>query len=210
MQIGIIGSGHVGGTLGSRWARKGHEVVFGSRRPESQDIKDLIAKSGRTATAAPLAKAARSADILLLATPWPETRHVLNGLGDLTGKIVIDATNPLLPDLSGLELGTTTSAAEQVAQWAKGAFVVKAFNTVGFGIMADPVFEAARVAMFYCSDHQETKSKVKPLIEELGFDALDAGPLTQARVLEPFALLWISLAHGQGFGVDIAFQFLRR
>ena len=148
--------------------------------------------------------------MLLLATPWPSTKAVLEGLGDLTGKVLINATNPLLPDLSGLEVGTTTSAAEQVAGWARGAKVVKAFNTVGFNIMANPAFGADRPVMFYCGDDAAAKQTVRPLVEQLGFEAVDAGPLSQARVLEPFALLWISLAYAQGQGRDIAFKLLRR
>jgi len=123
---------------------------------------------------------------------------------------VIDVTNPVLPDLSGLSLGTTTSAAEQVAQWASGARVVKAFNTVGFNIMADPSFGASRALLFYCGDDAPAKQIVKSLAAELGFDPEDAGPLRQARLLEPFALLWISLAYGQGYGREFAFQLLRR
>lgn len=97
-----------------------------------------------------------------------------------------------------------------VAKWATGAKVVKAFNTVGFNIMADPRFEGGRTAMFYCGDDAKAKSTVAGLINELGFEALDAGPLTQARLLEPFALLWISLALQYGYGREIAFQLLRR
>jgi predicted dinucleotide-binding enzyme len=91
-----------------------------------------------------------------------------------------------------------------------GAKVVKAFNTVGFNIMANPAFGADRPVMFYCGDDAAAKQTVRPLVEQLGFEAVDAGPLSQARVLEPFALLWISLAYAQGQGRDIAFKLLRR
>jgi predicted dinucleotide-binding enzyme len=214
MSIGIIGSGNVGGTLGTRWAQAGHQVIFGSRNPGSEEIQQLIAGSGgsqgRPARAASLADAVRSSEVLLLATPWPATKDVLQGLGDLAGKVLIDATNPLLPDLSGLALGTTTSAAEQVAGWAPGAKVVKAFNTVGFNIMADTAFGVDRPVMFYCGDDAASKQTVKPLVEQLEFQAVDAGPLAQARLLEPFALLWISLALVHGQGREMAFKLLRR
>src|SRR5579872_6487392 len=99
MKIGIIGSGNVGGALGSRWAKVGHEVIFGSRDPQGIEMQQLSAKaSGKTRTAS-LAEAVRDAEVLLLAMPWQVTQHVIAGLGDLTGKILIDATNPLLPDL---------------------------------------------------------------------------------------------------------------
>jgi len=208
MRIGIIGSGNVGGTLGQRWSKAGHQVIFGSRNPSSDEMRQLVAHSG--GRAASFQDAAAESELLLLATPWPATQSVVTGLGDLNGKVVIDATNPLLPDLSGLEIGTSTSAGEQVAGWTPGARVVKALNTVGYNIMADPAFGADRPVMFYCGDDSAAKKTVAGLVSELGFDAVDAGPLTQARLLEPFALLWISLAYAQGQGREIAFKFMRR
>jgi len=210
MKIGIIGSGNVGGALGSRWAKLGHEVVFGTRDPQSSDMKQLLGRAGGQSRVATHADAARGNEVLLLATPWPTTEQIIAGLGELSGKILIDATNPLLPDLSGLTHGTTTSAGEQVASWARGAKVVKAFNTVGANIMADPTFDGRKPVMFYCGNDAEAKKVVKKLVDELGFEAVDAGPLTQARLLEPFALLWISLAYAQGMGRDFAFELLRR
>jgi predicted dinucleotide-binding enzyme len=210
MKIGIIGSGNVGGTLGGRWAKLGHEVIFGTRNPQGSDVQQLAAKaSGKTSVAA-LADAAREGEVVLLSTPWPATQQIIAGLGDLKGKILIDATNPLLPDLSGLTHGTTTSGGEQVASWARGAKVVKAFNTVGANIMANSSFDGHKPVMFYCGDDAEAKQVVKKLIDELIFEAMDAGPLTQARLLEPFALLWISMALVQGLGQDFAFELLRR
>lgn len=126
------------------------------------------------------------------------------------GKVLIDATNPLLPNLAGLEVGTSSSGAELIASWAPGARVVKAFNTFGANVMATPEFGGARPVLFYCGDDGAAKSAVGELAEAIGFDAKDAGPLRQARLLEPFALLWISLAMAQGYGWDIAFQLLKR
>lgn len=206
MRIGILGSGNVGGTLGTRWAQGGHEVVFSSREPGSPQMQELVGRAGKRARAAGTAETAAGAEVVLVATPWPATRAVLSTAGDLSGKIVIDATNPLLPDLSGLELGTTTSAAEAVAGWVPGARVVKAFNTVGYMVMANPVINGQKVALCYCGDDGAAKRVTGQLAAELGFDAVDAGPLTQARVLEPFALLWISLAIKQGFGVQWGFK----
>ncbi len=210
MKIGIIGSGNVGGALGTRWAELGHEVTFGSRNPNSDAMKQLVAGTGGKASAAMSADVARDNEVLLLSTPWPAAREVLASLGDLNGKTLIDATNPLLPTLQGLELGTATSAGEQVAAWAPGAKVVKAFNTVGFNIMENPAFGSDKPVMFYCGDDAGVKETVKQLTEELGFDPVDAGPLTQARLLEPFALLWISLAYGRGLGREIAFKLMWR
>ncbi len=210
MKIGIIGSGNVGGALGGRWAKLGHEVIFGTRNPQGSDVQQLAAKaSGKTSVAA-LADAAREGEVVLLSTPWPATQQIIAGLGDLSGKILIDATNPLLPDLSGLTHGATTSGGEQVAGWARGAKVVKAFNTVGANILANSTFDGHKPVMFYCGDDAEAKQVVKKLIDELIFEAVDAGPLRQARLLEPFALLWISMALVHGLGRDFAFELLRR
>lgn len=215
MKIGIIGSGNVGGTLGIRWAKGGHQVVFGSRDHKAEDLQQLLARAGSNAQAGRPQDAVKSGEVLLLATPWPATKEIVQGLGDLSGKVVIDATNPLLPGLSGLALGPTTSAAEQVAGWARGAKVVKAFNTVGSNIMENPAFGANKTGqdkpvLFFCGDDASAKAKVKQLVDELGFEGIDAGPLTQARLLEPFALLWISLAYQAGLGREIAFKLLRR
>jgi len=210
MTIGMIGSGNVGGALGTRWAKVGHEVVFGTRDPKSKEVQQLVAAAGGKTRAATMADTARAGEVLLLATPWPATQQILAGLGNLNGKVLIDATNPLLPDLSGLTHGTTTSGSEQVAGWARGAKVVKAFNTVGANIMANTSFGAGRPVLFYCGDDAAAKQAVKPLIEALGFEAVDAGPLSQARLLEPFALLWISMALVHGLGREFAFQLLRR
>ena len=210
MKIGIIGSGNVGGVLGSRWAKLGHEVVFGTRNPQGPGVQQLAARASGKTGVATHANAATDSEVLLLATPWPATRQIVEGLGDLNGKILIDATNPVLPDLSGLTHGATTSGGEQVASWVRNAKVVKAFNTVGANIMADPSFDGHKPVMFFCGDDAEAKQVVKTLIDELVFEAVDAGPLTQARLLEPFALLWMSLALAQGMGRDFAFELLRR
>jgi len=210
MKIGIIGSGNVGGTLGTRWAQGGHTVTFSSRTPDSAAMKALLQTAGPDATAASARATVQSSDVLLLASPWPATKSMLNAAGDLSGKILIDATNPILPDLSGLEAGTSTSAGEMVAGWCPGAKVVKAFNTIGSSIMADPNMNGTPALMFYCGDDDAAKQVVHQLATELGFDAEDAGPLKQSRLLEPFAMLWISLAFTRGYGREFAFQVIRR
>ena len=210
MKIGIIGAGQVGGTLGRAWAAKGHQVVFGVRDPRAPKVQELVTATGGTARAASPPEAAAHGAVVLLATPWAAAQAALRGAGDLTGKILIDATNPLRPDLSGLTLGHTTSAAEEVARWAPGAKVVKAFNTIGAQHMANPRFGTQSASMLICGDDAAAKKAVLALAEVLGFDPVDAGPLAQARLLEPLAMLWISLAYAYGHGPDIAFKLLRR
>lgn len=146
---------------------------------------------------------------MLLATPWGAAQDALRAAGDLKGKILVDATNPLKPDFSGLALGHTTSAGEEVARWAPGARVVKAFNTIGAQHMTDPRIAGQRPSMFVCGDDPAAKQTVAGLAEALGFEPVDAGPLTQARLLEPLAMLWISLAYAHGLGTNIGFRLLR-
>jgi len=190
MNIGILGNGNVGGTLGKRWADIGHQVVFASRDPASIE-------------------GAAKADVVVVALPFEAAREVLEPL-DLNGKIVLDATNPLLPNLAGLAVSGTTSAAEQVAQWARGASVVKVFNTTGANNMADPIYNGEAATMFYCGDDAGAKAVAKRLASELGFEAIDAGPLSNARLLEPLAMLWIWLAYPGGQGREMAFKLVRR
>ena len=210
MRIAIIGSGNVGGTLGTRWARNGHTVTFSSRNSGSLEMKRLVEEAGPTARAGSVAEAAAGCELLLLATPWPAAREALASAGDLSGKILIDATNPLLPRLAGLEFGNNTSGAEQVAGWARGAKVVKAFNTVGFNIMANPRFNGRAAILFFCGDDPAAKHAVRDLAAELGFEPEDAGPLARARLLEPFALLWITLSMTPGHSREFAFQLMKR
>jgi predicted dinucleotide-binding enzyme len=210
MKIGIIGAGNVGGTLGKAWANKGHRVFYGVQRPQDDKVRELGKASGPNAQAGSPAEAAAFGEVVVLATPWPATPAAIQSAGSLAGKIVIDCTNPLKPDLSGLEVGHTTSGAEKVAEWANGARVFKAFNTTGFNIMADPVINGTRTVMFVCGDDEAAKPAVLQLAADVGFDAVDAGKLTQARLLEPWALLWISLAFQGATGRDFGFALLRR
>lgn len=205
MKIAVIGAGHVGSALGAGWVRAGHEVVFGVREPHSEKAAAL------PAPAALPAEAVVGAEVVLLATPWPATEAVLASLGDLTGKVLLDATNPLNADHTGLTHGHTTSGGEQVAAWAPGARVVKIFNTTGAQNMANPsAYTAGSVVLFYCGDDPDAKQIAHTLAAALGLDPIDAGPLSQARLLEPYALLWISLAYRHGLGPGFALHLMRR
>lgn len=204
MRIGIVGAGSVGSALGRGWARAGHEVRYGVRAPGSSKVADPDAPVGT------VAEAAAFAEVLVLAVPWGGAESAVRAAGDLAGKVLLDCTNPLLPNLGGLAVGHTTSAGEQVAGWASGARVVKIFNTTGANNMADPRYGGEGVTMFYCGDDPGAKEVAARLAADLGFEPVDAGPLAAARLLEPLALLWISLAYRQGLGREIAFKLLRR
>lgn len=190
MRITIVGAGNVGGTLGRRWAERGHEVRYAGR-------DDIAAQTA-------------GAEVVVLATPWGALPAVARQLAGLQGVVLVDATNPIAPGFT-LDRGPAgESGAERLAALVPGARVVKAFNTVGFNVMADPVFDGQPATMCYCGDDGDARRIVHGLAADLGFDPVDAGPLAQARFLEPFALLWITLAMKQGLGREMAFRLLRR
>jgi 8-hydroxy-5-deazaflavin:NADPH oxidoreductase len=210
MKLAILGTGGVGSALGTRWAAAGHAVTYGSRTPSSEKCQQLVAKTGPNAAAKPSREAIAGADAILFAVPWPVARETLTQLGDLSGRTLIDCTNPLLSDMSGIELGHVISAGEQIAAWAPGAKVVKAFNSASTKVMLNPQFGEHRATMFYCGDDAAAKLTVRQLIDDVGFDPVDAGSLTSSRYLEPLAMLYIHLAFRQGFGSNCAFKIMRR
>jgi predicted dinucleotide-binding enzyme len=198
MKIAIIGPGNVGTALGEGFAKHGHEVAYGARdvakHPESKPIQE----------------AAGWAEVVVLAVPWEAAKNAIDEAGGLAGKIVIDATNPLKPQLAGLELGTETSAGEMVQEWAPEARVVKAFNTIGFNIMEDSSFPDGNPVLFYCGNDSGARKVVDQLAGELGFEPQDLGSIEQCRLMEPFALLWITLAYKAGLGREFAFRLIKR
>lgn len=212
MKIAVIGSGNVGGTLGRRWAENGHEVFFGVRDVHDAKVQTLLAAAKGRAKAVSVAEAIKAATVVVLATPWDAVQKVLETSGDLTSKIVVDCTNPLVfaDGTLKLTIGFTTSGGEQVAQWAKGAKVVKSFNTTGWENMANPTYGDQAATMFLCGDDADAKKVVMELIENLGFEACDTGGLLMARYLEPTAMVWILMGRMQGKGADFAFKILTR
>jgi len=213
MKLAIIGAGNVGGTLGTAWAQKaGHEIFFGVRDAKSEKTQALLSKIGGKARAGTAAEAAAFGDFIVLTTPWPQTEAAVGSMGNVSGKIILDATNPLVRAADGisLEIGHSTSAGEKVQAWAKGASVFKTLNTTGFGNMANPIFNGVKSVMFVAGDDAANKPKVIALVGELGFDVIDAGPLRNARLLEAHAMLWIDLALVRGLGRDWAFARVKR
>lgn len=183
--------------------------MFGSRDPQSAKVHTLLGTIGAGARAGSVRQAAQFGAVVVLATPWHATEAAITAAGNLSGKIVLDVTNPLNADASGLTIGLTTSAGEEVARWAPGARVVKGFNSLGAALYADPVYDGQVASMFLCGDDAEAKEVVAGLTAELGFDAVDAGPLTSARWLESLVMLWFSLTDVRG-EESLAFKLLRR
>ncbi|MDJ0592032.1 MAG: NADPH-dependent F420 reductase [Pleurocapsa sp. MO_226.B13] len=210
MKIAILGAGNVGSTLGRSWLTKGHEIFFGVRNPKDDKTLALLEDLGGNVRAGTNNEAIAFSDVILLAIPWQVVEATLTNAGDLSNKIIIDATNPLTPDFSALEIGFDTSGAEQVAAWAKGAKVFKTFNQTGWENMANPVYDGKPSAMMVCGNDTAAKNIVMGLVTDIGFEAIDMGELKMARLIEPFGMTWIHLAMRQGLGRDWAFQIVRR
>ena len=214
MKIAIIGAGNVGGTLGKRWARAGHEVAFGVRDPAEARAAALVRDAGPGARAASVSEAVREAAVVLLSVPWENAQEALAAAGDLRGRILIDATNPVALTAEGLRqglvIGHTTSGAEEVARWADGARVVKAFNTTGWQNMADPLYGSQGLSMLLCGDDAEARKTTADLARQLGFEPVDVGPLRSARYLEAVAMLWIDMAVLRGFGTNFGLRVVKR
>lgn len=205
MNITIVGSGSVGRALGGAWRKAGHSVTFASRDANGARAAELT-KDGFAV--APLGEAGRG-DVIVLAVPWSGIETTIKSLGNVTGKVLVDATNPLTASLE-LALGFTDSAGETVARLAPGARVVKAFNTTGSNNMANANYAGAKLMMPVAGDDAQAKAAVMTLAADLGFDPVDVGPLAMSRHLEPMAMLWIKLAYAQGMGREFGFAVLRR
>jgi predicted dinucleotide-binding enzyme len=209
MRIGILGSGLMGGKLGTIFARAGHEVVFSYARHKAK-LEGLARDAGGNARAGTPGEAARNADALLLAVHWSRVDDVLDQAGDLSGKVIVTCSLPMNADDTGLVLAHTTSGAEELAKKVPEARVVCAFNTVPSEVLFG-VFEARRQAtrpsLVYCGDDAGGKGVAAGLIRDVGFDPVDAGPLRIARYTEPFALLVAQLAYEGTAGPELAYRF---
>lgn len=211
MRIGILGSGLMGGKLGTLFARAGHEVVFSYARSE-QKLKRLARDAGNNAHAGTPAEAAANADALLLAVHWLRIDDVLQRAGDIAGKVIVTCSLPMNADNTELVIANTSSGAEALAKKVPQARVVCAFNTVPsevlFGVFATRR-KAKRPSLVYCGDDAKSKRIAAKLIGDVGFEALDAGPLRIARYTEPFALLVAQLAYDGKDGPELAYRFER-
>ena len=215
MNIGIIGSGKIGASVGKMWAAKGHKVLF----------SDILVDAAKAATGTVenvshgnVRDAVIFGGVILLSIPYSSLSSVLKEITSANisdNRVIIDCTNPLSPDYRTLVTNPNTSAAEEINEYLKhlGNFkVVKALNTI-----ASPVFESGdtsfgndKATMFYCGDDSDAKKIVAELIADLGFEPVDAGPLVNARFLEPLAALIIQLAVSQEMGTNIALKLLKR
>jgi hypothetical protein len=209
MRIGILGSGLMGGKLGTLFARAGHHVVFSYARSEEK-LEKLASEAQGGARAGTPSEAARHADVLLFAVHWSRVDDVLKRAGDLSGKVIVSCSLPMNADNTELVVAHTSSGAEELAKMIPMAQVVCAFNTVPSEVLSG-VFEGRRKAgkpsLVYCGDDESGKATAADLIRDVGFHPVDAGPLRIARYTEPFALLVAQLAYEGNEGPELAYRF---
>ncbi|MBX3673256.1 MAG: NAD(P)-binding domain-containing protein [Burkholderiales bacterium] len=209
MKITVIGAGNMGAAFVKQLTRAGHQVSV-TARDSAKAAQVAAANPG--AKAVPAAGSVEGADAIVLATGYAEAAGALRGAGDVAGKVVIDITNPLTTDYMGLTLGHATSAAEEIAKAVPGAEIVKAFNTVFAQVLGEGADfgNGRKVEVFVASDSERAKNVARAIAESIGFGVVDAGPLKNARYLEPVAGLNIYLGYGAGLGTAIAPVWIRK
>ena len=190
MNIAIIGKGNVGSAIEAGLSGKGHDVRTVGRDPQA------------------VRSAAEQAELVILAVPFGEIDNLVGELGDtVSGKTVVDATNALTPEYD-LAIGFETSGAEELQKKLPGSKIVKAFNTAFASAMSSGRINGQQLAGLVAANDVDAKSKVLGLLEEIGFDPIDAGPLASARLLEPLGVLNIKLGFVQGYGPNSGFQLV--
>jgi predicted dinucleotide-binding enzyme len=209
MRIGILGSGLMGGKLGTIFARAGHDVVFSYSRDRTK-LEQLARDAGHAARAGTPREAAEHADVVLVAVHWSRVDDVLGQAGDLSGKIIVTCSLPMNSDDSGLAIGHTTSGAEELAKKVPTSVVVSALGSVPSEVFFG-VFEARddgpRPSLAYCGDDDRAKQVAAQLIHDVGFEPVDVGDLRVARYIEPFTLLMGKLAYEGDDGPAVAYRF---
>jgi len=194
--IAIIGTGSVGGALGPAFAKQGHTIVYGSREPGRDKVRELVKRTGGDASATTPAAAAAKGDLVVLAVPGLLVEEITQGLGDLTDKIIIDPTNPLVSKDNRLEHAVDTSNTEIIQNTAPGAKVVKAFSTLSWKTMVDPSSAGGPVSVPLAGNDPSAKQKVAELVRGMGLEPIDVGPGEHARWIEGMLILWINNRYG--------------
>jgi 8-hydroxy-5-deazaflavin:NADPH oxidoreductase len=215
MKIGVIGSGNMGGGLGKIWAKAGHQVTFSYSR-NGEKLRQLAMAAGENAAVGTPEEAVLQSDIILLSVWLPSIEEVMRTMGSLNGKIIITCVSGLQPDFTGQTIGISTdfkmSVAETIQQFAPSAKVVEAFNSTFAEIIASDSrqFGGDRPSIFYCGEDAEAKRIVADLIEECGYEAIDAGSLIVARSLETLATAWVQFAVASKLFPNLGLRALQR
>jgi 8-hydroxy-5-deazaflavin:NADPH oxidoreductase len=198
MNIGIIGSGHIGGELGQLWAQLGHHITFGTRDAGSEKIRILL-ENAPSAKTASYQETINSSEVIVVALPYKAIAETLTGLTGLAGKIIIDANNKI-PATGG-------SSSLEIAALHPEALVVKAFNTIGGENFKHPVRNNQASSLLIAGDSLHAKETVSNLAQQLGFEIVDAGGLANAELLEKLAIVWVGLS--RTLGRDFTWKILR-
>jgi predicted dinucleotide-binding enzyme len=214
LKIGILGTGDVGRALGNAFVALGHEVKMGSRDAHNEKAVAWASTAGINASSGTFADAVKFGDVVVLALLWAGTENALKlaGVDSFAGKVVIDATNPLVFEVGKppmLALGHTDSGGEQVQRWLPSARVVKAFNIVGFPHMFKPEFPGGPPDMFICGNDGPAKETVTAILKDFGWPAIDIGGIEGSRLLEPLCILWVGYGARTGTW-NHAFKLLRK
>jgi hypothetical protein len=199
--IAVIGTGNVGAALGPEFAAQGHTIVYGSREPNRDDVQALVARTPGAATAATPAQAVADADMVVLAVPGTSAVEIASGLGDLSGKILIDPTNVVSREGGRMSHGIpgkgSNAALIQAAQ--PGASVVKAFNTLNWMQMVEPASAGGPITIMLAGDDGDAKAQVAELVRGMDLEAVDVGGLEYAHVLEEMLVMWANSLGSQPF-----------
>jgi predicted dinucleotide-binding enzyme len=211
MKIAFIGIGNVGSALANRLADLGHEVLVAAHDPESASIKAALTKIP-TLKAKAMPEAVAEADVVFLTTPFTANEAALRSAGPLTGKTLVDCTNPIGPGLThGLK--NEISGGEYVQNLVPEANVVKAFTLYGYENFADagyPGYGDLKPAMFIAGNDLGAKETVSALCEQLGWTPVDTGDISASLHLEHMTLLWVKMGRVQGRGPDFVWAMLTR
>jgi predicted dinucleotide-binding enzyme len=209
MKIGIIGSGNMGANMGKAWAAKDHEVLFSFSKAQDK-LRDAATDAGPNARTGTPADAVAFGDVILFSVPWAAVPDALKAAGRFQGKTLFSCVNCLKPDLSGLAVGTTTSAAEEIAKQTPDAKVVEAIPAMAQILAADSHrLSGQQISTFYCGDDTASKASAASLLRDLDLDPVDAGPLTSARFIEPAGMLMVRLAYGMGLGPKVGMKLIK-
>ncbi len=205
--IAIIGTGNVGMALGTEFAKQGHTIVYGSRSPLGLKALDLAKQTDGNASTAIPAEAAAGADVIVLAVPGMVVEEVVQRLGDLSGKLIIDATNPLVMDEPmHFTFGVESSNGEIVQAAAPEAMVVKAFNTVTWQSMMDPEESDGPLYVPLAGNDESAKEKVATMVVKMGLEPIDLGPIGVAHWTEYAVVVALNNQFSERANYDLVFR----
>ena len=207
MNVAILGTGNMGAGLASLLATANYEVAIGARDPAKAAA--LTEKIGHGAIGGGLAAAVKLADVVILALPYGAIADALKIAGDLSGKVLIDISNPITADFKALEIGHTTSAAEEIQKLAPKAIVVKAFNTIFAQLLPRDARNGKTLQVFVAGDIDVAQRQVSQIAQVLGFEPIDAGSLSNSRFIEPIGEMNIHFGYFLGQGPAVAPAWIR-